>query len=259
MVVDMSKRVLLIGENISSFILNSIRESLKKEEYEVDYAAPTVSALGNLKEKPDIVVIYAGEYIDNNVDAMIYLKDYCGEQEKKICLIGYAQEIATLQKYIGEELIWNCFERPLNVKQLVAAINEEVEKSGLDNLKKHILVVDDSGTMLRTIKAWLTPKYKVSMASSAAMAISFLATNKPDLILLDYEMPVCSGQQFLEMIRAEVSTSMIPVIFLTAKGDKESVKSVLALKPAGYLLKTMAAEQIVESIDNFFEKNKAKS
>ena len=76
---------------------------------------------------------------------------------------------------------------------------------------------------------------------------------------MDYEMPVCSGQQFLEMIRAEVSTSMIPVIFLTAKGDKESVKSVLALKPAGYLLKTMAAEQIVESIDNFFEKNKAKS
>lgn len=72
-------------------------------------------------------------------------------------------------------------------------------------------------------------------------------------------MPVCSGQQFLEMIRAEVSTSMIPVIFLTVKGDKESVKSVLALKPAGYLLKTMAAEQIVESIDNFFEKNKAKS
>lgn len=72
-------------------------------------------------------------------------------------------------------------------------------------------------------------------------------------------MPVCSGQQFLEMIRAEVSTSMIPVIFLTAKGDKESVKSVLALKPAGYLLKTMAAEQIVESIDNFFEKTRPKA
>ena len=96
------------------------------------------------------------------------------------------------------------------------------------------------------------------MASSAAMAISFLATNKPDLILLDYEMPVCSGPQFLEMIRAEISTSRIPVIFLTAKGDKESVKSVLALKPAGYLLKTMNAEQIVENIDNFFEKNKVK-
>ena len=72
-------------------------------------------------------------------------------------------------------------------------------------------------------------------------------------------MLVCSGQQFLEMIRAEVSTSMIPVIFLTAKGDKESVKSVLALKPAGYLLKTMAAEQIVESIDNFFEKTRPKA
>ena len=255
----MSKRVLLIGENISSFILNSIREALQKEEYEVEYAAPKVSALGNLTAKPDIVVIYAGEYIDNSMDAIVYLKDYCVEQEKKICLIGYAQEIATLQMYIGQELIWSCFERPLNVKQLVSAINAEVEKTSLENLKKHILVVDDSGTMLRTIKAWLTPKYKVSMASSAAMAISFLATNKPDLILLDYEMPVCSGPQFLEMIQAEVSTRDIPVIFLTAKGDLESVKSVLELKPAGYLLKTMLADQIVENIDNFFEKNKGKA
>lgn len=254
----MNKKILLIGENISSFILNSIREALEKEEYEVSYAAPTVKALGNLQEKPDIVVIYGGEFVDNNMDAMVYLKDYCVEQEKKICLIGYTQQIATLQKYIGPELIWNSFERPLNVKQLVAAINTEVEITKLEEQKKHILIVDDSGTMLRTIKAWLTPKYKVSMASSAAMAISFLATNKPDLILLDYEMPVCSGPQFLEMIRAEISTSRIPVIFLTAKGDKESVKSVLALKPAGYLLKTMNAEQIVENIDNFFEKNKVK-
>ena len=60
----------------------------------------------------------------------------------------------------------------------------------------------------------------------------------------------------MEMIRAEVSTRDIPVIFLTAKGDKESVKSVLSLKPAGYLLKTMDSEQIVENIDQFFEKNK---
>lgn len=254
----MSNTILLIGENISSFILTSIREALEKEDYAVEYAQPVVKELANLQGKPDIVVIYAGEYIDTAKDAIVYLKDFCLEQEKRICLIGYAEEIATLRKIIPEQLVWTTFERPLNVKELVAAVNSEMEQAALDNCKKHILVVDDSGTMLRTIKAWLAPKYKVSIAGSAAMAISFLATNRPDLILLDYEMPVCSGPQFMEMIRAEEATHSIPVIFLTAKGDKKSVESVLALRPAGYLLKTMTADEILTYIDSFFEKNKGK-
>ena len=62
----------------------------------------------------------------------------------------------------------------------------------------------------------------------------------------------------LEMIRSEIKTESVPVIFLTAKGDKESVAKVLSLKPQGYLLKSMPPFQIVESIDNFFASQKAK-
>ena len=96
------------------------------------------------------------------------------------------------------------------------------------------------------------------MTNSATSAIAFLAVNEPDLILLDYEMPVCSGPQMLQMIRSEIKTENIPVIFLTAKGDKESVAKVLSLKPQGYLLKSMKPSQIVEAIDNFFATQKAK-
>lgn len=252
----MSKRVLLIGENISSFIMNAIYESLQKEEYDVSVAVPEVNALGLVyEEKPDFVIVYAGEYIDYRTDAMIFLKNYCEEQDKKICLIGHHSEIETLKKVIPDNVIWNIFERPLNVKELVERLNEHVLLNEILCEKKQILIIDDSGIMLRTIKSWLTPKYKVAMASSAAMAISYLANNRPDLILLDYEMPVCSGPQFMEMIRAEYTTHDIPVMFLTAKGDKESVQRVLDLKPAGYLLKTMSPEQIMEYIDRFFEKS----
>ncbi len=88
------------------------------------------------------------------------------------------------------------------------------------------------------------------------MAIKYLAMNQPDLILLDYEMPVCDGKQTLEMIRSEMEFSNVPVIFLTSKSDKESVMDVMALKPEGYLLKTMEPAQIIQSIDDFFEKRK---
>ena len=122
-----------------------------------------------------------------------------------------------------------------------------------------MLVVDDSGAMLRSVKAWLEDKYQVILANSGAMAIKYLAMNHPDLILLDYEMPICDGRQVLEMIRAEAEFSTVPVIFLTSKNDKESVMKVTALKPDGYLLKTMEPAQIVQAIDDFFEKSKGKN
>lgn len=255
----MSQKIVIVGTSVSSFIVSSMREFLTAEEYEVLCVEPKIQDLtpvtGN--NGADIFIIYAGEFIETNSKAIVFIKDYCVEYEKKIYLIGYNDEIEDLKKVIPENLIPYTFERPLNVKLLVEKINQDVEKSLTEETKKHILVVDDSGTMLRTIKSWLSEKYKVSAASSATMAISFLANNKPDLILLDYEMPICTGPQFLEMIRAEPSTRDIPVIFLTAKDDAESVKKVLNLKPSGYLLKTMKPDEIQLSIDTFFAKRKA--
>ena len=87
-------------------------------------------------------------------------------------------------------------------------------------------------------------------------AITYMAKNRPDLILLDYEMPVTSGPQILEMIRSEVGTASIPVFFLTGKGDKESVTKVLAFKPEGYILKSAGRDELTEQIENYFIKQK---
>ena len=62
--------------------------------------------------------------------------------------------------------------------------------------------------------------------------------------------------QVLEMIRSESKVDGIPVIFLTGKGDRESVMKVLAMKPDGYLLKSMERAKLLAAIDDFFEKQK---
>ena len=64
---------------------------------------------------------------------------------------------------------------------------------------------------------------------------------------------MCDGRQTLEMIRSDKDIADIPVIFLTGRGDKDSVKKVMSLKPEGYLLKTMPDEEIKKNIDEFFE------
>lgn len=125
--------------------------------------------------------------------------------------------------------------------------NEEPEQ-------KKILIVDDSAVARQAMKQLFDKDYEVLLASSGMATIRSLILDKPDLILLDYEMPVCDGKQVLEMIRAENEFASIPVIFLTGSVDRERIKKILPLKPAGYLLKTLPPQEIKENIDGFFRK-----
>ena len=93
------------------------------------------------------------------------------------------------------------------------------------------------------------------MADSGISALSLLNEKITDLILLDYEMPVLNGPQFLEMIRKRDNLKDIPVFFLTGKSSKETVVEVMAYKPAGYLLKSTPTEDIVKTLTDFFHDN----
>ena len=131
------------------------------------------------------------------------------------------------------------------------------EQAVEDASKFKILVVDDSMTIREGMKQLLSEDYEVSSAESGVAAIRTITLNRPDLILLDYEMPVCDGRQTLEMLRSEKAFEDIPVIFLTGRRDPESMIKVMPLKPAGYLLKNSKPADIKKEIDNFFEKKKA--
>ena len=122
--------------------------------------------------------------------------------------------------------------------------------------KKKVLVVDDSMTIRHSIKQLLEPEYEVAQAESGVAAIRTITLNRPDLVLLDYEMPVVDGKQTLEMLRFDKSFASIPVIFLTGRDDPELVRDLLSMKPAGYLLKYLKPDQIKGKIDAFFAKQK---
>lgn len=117
---------------------------------------------------------------------------------------------------------------------------------------KTILVIDDSGIMLRSMKSWLEDKYKVALANSGIMAMKYLSMNMPDLILLDYEMPDMNGNEVLKKIRTELPDSDIPVFFLTGKEDLENI--VTDFKIEGWLSKSTEQTKLLKQINAFFEK-----
>ena len=246
--------ILVVSKN-KSYLVMSVEEQLKKLNYNLIETEVKIDDISNVKADIAAILLYAEPELMADSKALVFLRDKAVEEDIPFFVMGDGNDIDDVKTIIPAHAVQKAFPRPIDVKDVVLSLDEYVQNFG-KHTKKKILVVDDSGAVLRNVKGWLEDRYQVILANSGAMAIKYLTLNKPDLVLLDYEMPVVNGKQVLEMIRTETEFSSIPVIFLTSKNDRESITQVMALKPEGYLLKTMKPEDIVKTIDDFFERRK---
>lgn len=173
-----------------------------------------------------------------------------------IC-IGTETEQADFGEYFRTKQ-FHALKRPASNAKILEQISELLQlnydeesqmvtekKSG----KKCILLVDDNALQLRTMNEMLRNKYDVQLATSGMKALTQIGKRVPDVIFLDYEMPVCDGKMTLQMIRELEEAKDIPVVFLTGVNEKEHIKAVLGLHPAGYLLKPASVETIYQTLN----------
>ncbi len=250
----MDKRILFVSEN-HNFLVSAMEKSLVDSHFEVIPAQPDLVEIQLRANLPDIYIVYLEGDLNNFNGTLKYLKKLVTEdgKDRVLYLIGNPMEINAAYEIVPKSVVSASFSRPVNMKDVINKLNTLILDDFESQGKKRILVVDDDGILLRSMKNRLSPKYDVFMANSGVSAISFLTQNHVDLILLDYEMPVVSGLQVFEMLKSEDLTKDIPVIFLTAKDDRETVMKVLAAKPEKYLLKNMPADELIKSIDDFFK------
>lgn len=243
--------VMVIGEK-ESFVIRVLLKKLKDSGIDAFFTASDVNAINACWERAVLVTYYleANEILSGNVRR--FLIDKMTDDGKQMVLIGDTNDIRNVTDNMPGELIYSTFPRPLDNEKYIKNVSEFFDKVAAGDFKKSILIVDDDPTYMGLVRDWLKSTYKVSMAASGLQAIKWLAKNKVDLILLDFEMPVTSGPQVLEMLRSEEETKSIPVIFLTGKGDRTSVMEVVALKPEGYLLKTISKADLLNNLKDFF-------
>lgn len=114
---------------------------------------------------------------------------------------------------------------------------------------KHILMVDDVTTNLKSAAEVLQPYYQLSMAKSGKQALQFLKKNTPDLILLDLMMPDMDGYETMEQIKLNPMTANIPIIFLTADTEQASETKGLKMGAMDYITKPFETEVMLGRIE----------
>lgn len=215
-------------------------------------------AMGMLKIfKPEAVIIsLVGLY---EIHSSLFTELHAHYRNIPVIVIGTKQESNSFEAVCkGEQFIQ--VKRPVDNAEIMRILCEKLEldmerliHEKEENDKKHVICVDDNPAFLRVMQRMLTQRYSVSLATSATQAMTIMGRRKPDLIILDYDMPICDGKMMLEMIRADQNLKYVPVIFLTGISDKEHIMAVLELKPAGYFLKPPAYDKLMECVQELLD------
>jgi len=108
-----------------------------------------------------------------------------------------------------------------------------------------ILVVDDVSANVNVLYEALTPEgYEILAAPSGEVALKIASRAKPDLILLDIMMPGIDGFETCRRLKADESTADITIIFVTARGETESIVEGFQIGGVDYIVKPFQHEEV---------------
>lgn len=128
-------------------------------------------------------------------------------------------------------------------------------------MAERLLVVDDEVNLLRAVAAMLrTEGYEVTTARSGRDALTHVARSVPDLVVSDIRMPGMDGYQLARALRDSPRTSLVPIVFLTAKGETEDRVEGFRTGVDAYLTKPFEPEEllaVIRSILNRVERTHA--
>ncbi|MDY6919977.1 MAG: two-component system response regulator [Pseudomonadota bacterium] len=115
---------------------------------------------------------------------------------------------------------------------------------------RKLLVVDDEPTNLRILKLMLQDAYQLAFAKSGDEAIRLVASERPDLVLMDVMMPGMTGFEACKHIKADPATAKIPVIFVTALKDEVDEATGFECGGVDYITKPLSPAIVMARVRN---------
>lgn len=126
-------------------------------------------------------------------------------------------------------------------------------------MKGTILIVDDVPKNLQVIGSHLSNEgYELVMATSGEAALKAVKEEPPDLILLDINMPGIDGYQVCKKLKASEEYKDIPIIFLTARADKEDLVQGFEAGAVDYVTKPFNKSELIARVKTHIELYKLK-
>jgi signal transduction histidine kinase len=122
-----------------------------------------------------------------------------------------------------------------------------------------VLIVDDNPNNIQVVATIMAEYgYELGIAMNAIEAYKFLEANTPELILMDADMPEVNGFEVCSTLKKDLLYKNIPIIFLTAKNDKEDVVNAFDLGAVDYITKPFNRKELIARVRTHLSLKKTK-
>ena len=259
---SLQKNKVAIVSSKDSFSVMGIKKKLQEAGIEGISVRPSVFQIEEAVDETDPIIYYLDDdiYSVRGEDFLNELKKLCLEQQRLVILVGAKAEYERAIEIIPKSAIVKWFSRPVDMDALLETVESAMNGEIAPSRRHHILIIDDDVTYMRMMHEWMKDYYKVTMLDSGSAAIHWLMENNAvDLILLDYEMPAMDGPSVFHMIKGDVNTRDIPVMFLTGKNDRELVVKAVDMRPIDYILKSTDKKMLMNKLEDYFRKSRFSS
>jgi DNA-binding response OmpR family regulator len=148
--------------------------------------------------------------------------------------------------------------KPIASAAAMQAIAGIIEQLGPPDSK--ILIVDDDSQILDSLGTLLKPwGFQLTLLQDPSQFWDILRRTVPDLLILDIEMPALSGIDLCKVVRNEPEWSALPILFLSAHNDSDTVHQVFVAGGDDYVNKPILGHELVARILNRLQRSRARS
>lgn len=238
-------KIMLIDDELETL---EIHKSYLEDEHEVYAFSSGTDALAQIVDvKPDIILLDIEMPFLDGFEVLERIRELRDGAEIPIVGVTGQKNKTTALNFLGKGGV-AYLTKPVEKKLMQEKVNEILQKTEERKNRKKILLVDDELESLLIYKTVLQEKYNVMALNSSKTALAYLQKFVPDLIVLDYQMPLYNGRALYQMISKMERLKDVPVLFLTGTTDKEVLLECATLLPQGVILKAAGKDALLERI-----------
>jgi diguanylate cyclase (GGDEF)-like protein len=146
-------------------------------------------------------------------------------------------------------------QKPVTPTQVMEAIAQVMERYRMSEMR--VMLVDDDPQVLSALRTLLEPwGMKLSTLDNPLRFWETLEATSPDLLVLDVQMPQISGIELCQVVRNDPRWSALPVLFLTARNDAETMHRVFEVGADDYITKPIVGPELITRILNRLERSR---
>ena len=238
----------------------ALTKQLAVEAVSWEIQAKTATSLKQARQnlvdqKPDVILLDLG-FPERNEGSLNFLAELRTHYAEIPVLVFTAEEALT-KRVEAARLGCQCFlQKPIAPSQVLAAVAQVLQQSMRS--ADRLLIVDDDPHLLQLLQAVLSPRgYQVTLLNQPEQFWQTLEQTAPDLVILDvdlhsYDVPhtsaPLSGIDLCQVIRSDPRWNRLPVLFLSAHTDVETIHRGFAAKADDFLNKPVVVEELLTRI-----------